>query len=171
VPGGNGRISPDIAAQFARRVPTLALRRASLEVWAISGEEGPPELTWRGLAKMRDDAKIAGRSHDNRHTLVTELGRIGHRRPCDHQYRWQRLTGHDIAPLPQRGWKPSSERLMRSPRASARPTRSGRMTLDGGSRMQRPRNRSCFNSLPILWRMAKRQEARLTGNKPSKWIA
>jgi hypothetical protein len=51
--------------------------------------------------KVRDKAKVVGRWHDNRHTLVTELSESGARRRSHHEHRRARLARHALALLPR----------------------------------------------------------------------
>ena len=101
-------------------------------------------------SKVRDRAKVVGRWHDNRHTLVTELAESGagdevimsiagtSRSPCS------RAT-HTFE------WTPSGAPSTRSPRAGAPPTRSARRRPNSGRSRRKPSQQWSSDFLGRVW--------------------
>ena len=79
--------------------------------------------------KVREKAKVVGRWHDNRHTLVTELCRVGRGRRGDHEHRRARLARHAIALLPRADGSEAAR-----PRRNRHSPERRRPRAQGGSR-------------------------------------
>ena len=82
---GPGRFDPDLPRpRCARRQVHPAVRKCKPEWYVFPAGKGQPNDPTRPVTslktawtKVRDKAKVVGRWHDNRHTLVTELSESG----------------------------------------------------------------------------------------------
>jgi len=135
---GTGRVTPlnDTVLAALQMHATWYIRRfgeCKPEWYVFPAGKGQPNdptqpvttLTLRtAWTKVRDKAKVVGRWHDNRHTLVTELAE------CAGDEVIMSIAGHVSRAMLSRyshvRWRRSGAPSTRSPHASVRPTKSAR---------------------------------------------